>query len=386
MATTYGSLRFSKKSIDGNASDSLRVSTSTTAPIAPTARSSHMNQNRCWPGVPNTYNTRSESSETRPKSIATVVVDLFGVPERSSTDTLASVIDASVVRGLISDTPPTSVVLPTPKPPATTIFADEVGPAAADVFASELNSPKATEHPFHELDTRPVPHTGARRMHQNQPQPGNVAHKHSNHTQRQLQQSRDLGNRPGIQTQVTDRTVLGNTHPIEHPAAFTGRDQRLDGQIVTRFGTSPGAKVRSYQTRSRLRAGVDRLFSLTPRYGSDRRHTSGTTTRPVIRPEGHREEPAVASRLRGIRATHTVQLRDRAGEETVVDTTEIVVSRIADGLVPSLVRSLYALILRHGPYVGTPLWLPRGRSWRPATSTHGLVTVRTTAAGAPPAA
>src|SRR5699024_11482699 len=108
------------------------------------------------------YGTWSDSSETRTNSIATVVVYLFGVPERSSTDTLASVIDASVVMGLISDTPPTSVVLPTPKPPATTILAEDVGPAATDVFASESNSPKATEHPFHEFDTRSVPHTSGR--------------------------------------------------------------------------------------------------------------------------------------------------------------------------------------------------------------------------------
>ena len=37
---------------------------------------------------------------------------------------LASVITASVVSGRISDTAPTKVVLPTPKPPATTIFVD----------------------------------------------------------------------------------------------------------------------------------------------------------------------------------------------------------------------------------------------------------------------
>ena len=42
----------------------------------------------------------------------------------------ASVITASVVSGMISDTAPTNVVLPTPKPPATTIFV-EVSAAAA---------------------------------------------------------------------------------------------------------------------------------------------------------------------------------------------------------------------------------------------------------------
>ena len=37
-----------------------------------------MNQNRFWPGEPNRYRTSSSSIEMRPKSIATVVVVLFG--------------------------------------------------------------------------------------------------------------------------------------------------------------------------------------------------------------------------------------------------------------------------------------------------------------------
>jgi hypothetical protein len=51
--TMYGRPRSSKKSIGANESASRRVSASTTAPIAPRTRSSHMNQNRCCPGVPN---------------------------------------------------------------------------------------------------------------------------------------------------------------------------------------------------------------------------------------------------------------------------------------------------------------------------------------------
>ena len=60
----------------------------------------------------------------RPKSIATVVVLFSGTPVRSSTPVLAAVITASVVNGVISETAPTSVVLPTPNPPATRILAD----------------------------------------------------------------------------------------------------------------------------------------------------------------------------------------------------------------------------------------------------------------------
>lgn len=54
--------------------------------------------------------------------MATVVVVLPGVAVRSSVASLASVINASVCRGVISETAVTRVVLPTPKPPATTIF------------------------------------------------------------------------------------------------------------------------------------------------------------------------------------------------------------------------------------------------------------------------
>lgn len=54
--------------------------------------------------------------------MATVVVTLSGVAERSSVSSLASVIIASVCSGVISETDPTKVVLPTPNPPATTIF------------------------------------------------------------------------------------------------------------------------------------------------------------------------------------------------------------------------------------------------------------------------
>ncbi len=75
-----------------------------------------MNQNRCWPGVPNRYSISSSSSVIRPKSIATVVVVLCGVADRSSTPTLAEVITASVRSGVISDTDPTKVVLPDAEP------------------------------------------------------------------------------------------------------------------------------------------------------------------------------------------------------------------------------------------------------------------------------
>src|SRR5579859_4857560 len=115
--------------------------------MAPWIRSSHMNQNRCCPGVPNMYSTRSLSSVIRPKSIATVVVDLSGTCDRSSTSVLATVITASVVSGVISETEPTKVVLPTPNPPATTILTDVMA-GASDLGWATLDLTESTEHHF----------------------------------------------------------------------------------------------------------------------------------------------------------------------------------------------------------------------------------------------
>src|SRR5512139_2911060 len=63
----------------------------------------------------------------RPKSIATVVVVFCSIPAVSSMPTLFSVSISSVRSGRISLTEPTSVVLPTPKPPATRILTASAG-------------------------------------------------------------------------------------------------------------------------------------------------------------------------------------------------------------------------------------------------------------------
>src|SRR5215472_4178628 len=96
----------------------------TTAPSAPSASSSHMNQNLCWPGVPNRYTTRSSRTVIRPKSMATVVVDFASTPSSASNWTLGSLRVSSVRSGLISLTELTRVVLPAPKPPAMRILID----------------------------------------------------------------------------------------------------------------------------------------------------------------------------------------------------------------------------------------------------------------------
>src|SRR5690349_25141206 len=85
--------------------------------------------------------------------MATVVVAFVGTAVRLSTPTLALVTKASVRSGTISDTAPTKVVLPTPKPPATTIFA-EVGLALrVSTWAVESYTPESTENALEQLAT-----------------------------------------------------------------------------------------------------------------------------------------------------------------------------------------------------------------------------------------
>src|SRR3954447_22738917 len=80
----------------------------------------------------------------RPKSIATVVVVLPRTRLRSSTSADTVVMAASVVSGVISEIAPTNVVLPTPKPPATTIL---TGIGAART-ASGLEGAYTIDQPF----------------------------------------------------------------------------------------------------------------------------------------------------------------------------------------------------------------------------------------------
>jgi hypothetical protein len=66
---------------------------------------------------------------------------------------LAEVMIASVRKGTISDTDPTNVVLPTPKPPATTIFTDVVA-VLPEMSGLGLELTKSTEHPFEQRQVR----------------------------------------------------------------------------------------------------------------------------------------------------------------------------------------------------------------------------------------
>src|SRR4051812_28018191 len=84
----------------------------------------------------------------QPKSNATVVVVFDGTCPVRSISAPAEVIMASVRRGWISEMAPTAVVLPTPKPPATTILTG-VGGRCAGCSADGFES---TNDPFDHVE------------------------------------------------------------------------------------------------------------------------------------------------------------------------------------------------------------------------------------------
>src|SRR5699024_897503 len=158
-----------------------RVSTSTTPPSAPRARSSQRNQKRACPGVPKRNSSRSESSVIRPKSIATVVCDFVVSGPGSSIPALTSVIQASVLTGGISETELTSVVFPTPNPPATTIFAEIVS-APGSGSASCGEAFESIEDPLQHVCVVLV--RVCRRVDEHCPAVREIPDKHPDHAQR----------------------------------------------------------------------------------------------------------------------------------------------------------------------------------------------------------
>jgi hypothetical protein len=203
-----------------------------------------MNQNRCWPGVPNRYRTRPASSVTRPKSIATVVVVLSGTCDRSSTLSEAAVITASVVSGVISDTEPTNVVLPTPKPPATMIFTEVISESSASGAPETISEPaKSTKYPFQQLDVRTALRV-VELVDSHQAIHRHVGDEDPCHSQRHLQYRRDLGHRPPAPAELQDRLALRAEPRMTARVIARGRDHRLDLQLIPRLGPPPRDRVR----------------------------------------------------------------------------------------------------------------------------------------------
>src|SRR5688572_427174 len=129
--------------------------------------SCHMKPKRSCPGVPNRYSLRPSSSRMVPKSMATVVVVLSGTAPVRSMLAATSVIAASVVSGGESEITPTVVVLPTPKPPAITIFTG-VGAMGSRYCG------KATDHPLDKC--RIAGHGGLRTQHPQMAGRGEIGH------------------------------------------------------------------------------------------------------------------------------------------------------------------------------------------------------------------
>src|SRR3954463_5393347 len=145
----------------------------------------------------------------RPKSMATVVVILPGTCRLSSTPTPAEVMMASVVSGVISETDPTSVVLPTPNPPAMTIFADVTRPPAAG--RCDMSEPaKSTQHPFQQFRAYRVGLVVQRGglVHRDQAISGHVRANPWSHTERQLHACSDFGERLHTAAVAHSRYVL----------------------------------------------------------------------------------------------------------------------------------------------------------------------------------
>ncbi|AYN32178.1 hypothetical protein DUI70_1675 [Streptomyces albus] len=196
----------------------------------------------------------------RPKSMATVVVVLSPVWVRSSMPALADVITASVRSGLISETAPTNVVLPTPKPPATTIFALVVERPWRP--APPLELAKSTEHPFEQCHVRLA--TGvlvaARLVDGDESRLRQVGDEDAGHAEGNGQECGDLGHRLDLTAQIADPLMLGQL-PLHLVRLSGGVHQRLDGELVPGPGPPARHGVRADQrvVRGGCRSGLRRL-------------------------------------------------------------------------------------------------------------------------------
>src|SRR5690349_17998000 len=137
----------------------------------------------------------------QPKSRATVVVVFSGTCPVRSISAATSVIAASVVSSGISEMTDTAVVLPTPNPPAITIFTGSGGacPTSPDGLES-------TDDPFDDL--RILAEPGVRAAHGQVPQSDQVAGQYPGHAEVEAQPGRGLGDRHRPFAQLHDVAVF----------------------------------------------------------------------------------------------------------------------------------------------------------------------------------
>src|SRR5262245_3113735 len=119
--------------------------------------------------------------------MATVVVVLAATPLTSSMPRDSVVIGASVVSGVISDTAPTKVVLPTPNPPEMTIFTEMGSGTSA--------TPQAAQQAFEHFGARSAVDRVGHAVDREVPVRVQIRHQHPGHAEGDLQPGRDLGHR-----------------------------------------------------------------------------------------------------------------------------------------------------------------------------------------------
>src|SRR3954454_2954290 len=168
----------------------------------------------------------------RPKSIATVVVRLSGTTAMSSTPIDAVVIASSVSSGGISDSAETSVVLPTPKPPAMRILRG-TGPGSACT--------QALQESGEDLGSGVAVRSGRCAVYGEVARGGEVADQHPGHADGHAEHRADLDERDRADGHPHDGAVLG-LEVVETGVA--GRDDLLEGQVVlSRAGAPAGDGV-----------------------------------------------------------------------------------------------------------------------------------------------
>src|SRR5919112_2878174 len=172
--------------------------------------------------------------EIRPKSIATVVVVLSGTAATSSTPIDAAVSASSVSSGGISESVRTIVVLPTPKPLATTIF-------------SGISVVSARTEALQETDQQggvrtPVAPGGHRLVHREVLGAGEVADQDPGHSDGHAKGCADLHERDGVFRHLEYHPVL-LLHPLPRSPTRHG-DERLDRELAREAArASPGDGV-----------------------------------------------------------------------------------------------------------------------------------------------
>src|SRR5689334_22303467 len=158
----------------------------------------------------------------RPKSSATVVVDLPSTWVVSSTPTPVSVSSSSVRNGWISLTAPTSVVLPTPNPPAITIL------YAAGIGASESS---------YSIDDRPESVVVRQRRRRGgyaiaeQSPLGQLGEQHSDHSDGEFQPGGDVHNGLRRLAQPQNRNAVGAQAGVLGGHRPSGQDHGDQGEL-----------------------------------------------------------------------------------------------------------------------------------------------------------